>query len=98
VNHLQAIQYRIAIEKLERICYFNCVMKAGGFPDSNLRQSIVDSFKRETGIKAFDITTPSDIDSGCFQFTFNPKCSSGKRQLLLEKYIVGNYISVKYHH
>tara|TARA_B100000900_G_C20163972_1_gene547072 strand:+ start:187 stop:543 length:357 start_codon:yes stop_codon:yes gene_type:complete len=95
---LRAIEYRLAIETLKSICYFKCTLHAGKFPDSTLRQSIVNSFKRETRIKVFDITTPSDIDSGYFQFTFNPKCFSGKRQLLLEKYIVGNYVAVKYHY
>lgn len=96
MNSLQAIQYRLAIQQLEKICHFKCSLHAGRFSDSTLRQSIVDLFKRETGIKTLDITTPSDIDSGCFQFTFNPKCSSGKRQLLLEKEVVCNYITVKY--
>ena len=96
MNSLQAIHYRLAIQELEKICYFKSSLHPRRFPDSIFRESIVHLFKQETGIKAFDITTPSDIDSGCLKFTFNPKHSSGKRQLLSEKYVVGNYITVKY--
>lgn len=86
----------LAINSLKNICSRVLALRAGSFPDKNIRQLIIKQFNMETGMSIFDLTSPESIDCGYFEFSFCSKLINGNRVLLTEKYDKTTYIKLKF--